>query len=289
MKKNIKTKKQKKPRATRQKQKQKQSVNVKVNIDQSKRSINKPPSKSNKQSPYIPIPPIMINPSTQTNPQINPFSFSDIKDVVRNVLGESINNRQASVQFVGEEMQNPYGMKTPGQNTSSKLYESIPKSEDETTFGDTYQNKIYPISDDYLDYIENQSTVSDLSSIFPNLSNEQTLTKNLNTPEEVSSSRDIFGLSPISMPYNDEIMKNQIKKQEKEIKRKEIDVTRGFDQIQKFEKKKEQQKQQEEMKNIIATSDMSIKELRGLYWANFKTSPGKMSKDNLIYKINTSK
>jgi hypothetical protein len=149
MKKNIKTKKEKKPRATRQKQRQKQSVNVKVNIDQSKRSINKPSSKSNKQ-PYIPIPPIMINPATQTNPQINPFSFSDIKDVVRNVLGESINNRQASVQFVGEEMQNPYGMKTPGQNISSKLYESIPKSEDNTTFGNSYQNRIYPF-DNWLD------------------------------------------------------------------------------------------------------------------------------------------
>ena len=185
MKKNIKTKKEKKPRATRQKQKQKQSVNVKVNIDQSKRSINKPSSKSNKQSPYIPIPPIMINPSTQTNPQINPFSFSDIKDAVRNVLGESINNRQASVQFVGEEMQNPYGMKTPGQNTSSKLYESIPKSEDDTTFGNSFQQKIYPFDnlidvDNEMESIRQQN--ESLSSIF-GISPNQTLSSKLNTNE----------------------------------------------------------------------------------------------------------
>jgi hypothetical protein len=181
MKKNIKKIKTKQ----KQKQRQKQSVNVKVNIDQSKRSINKPSSKSNKQPPYTPIPPIMINPSTQTNPQINPFSFSDIKDVVRNVLGESINNRQASVQFVGEEMQNPYGMKTPSQNVSSKLYESIPKSEDDTTFGNSYQNRIYPF-DNLIDVDKEMESIrqqnESLSTIF-GISPNQTLSSKLNTNE----------------------------------------------------------------------------------------------------------
>lgn len=282
MKKNIKTKKER--TKNKQKQKQKQSVNVNVRIDQSRKSINKNVGRATKQPLYPPLPPIMINPSAPTYSQANPFSFSDIKDVVRNVLGEAISNKLSNVKFIGEEMQDPYGMTTPQKNISSRLYDSITQT-DNTTFGD---NKVYPISDDYLDYIENQSYVSDLSSIFPNLSNEQTLTNNLNTPEEVSSSRDIFGISPISMPYNDELMKAQIKRQEKEIKNKEIDVARGFGQIQKLEKKKEQEKQKEELKKEIATEQMSTKELKDLYYFKTGKRAGNMKRDKLIYTINNS-
>jgi len=185
MKKNIKTKKEKKPRATRQKQKQRQSVNVKIHIDQSKKSINKPTSKTNKPPPYTPIPPIMINPATQTSSNVGPFSFSEIKDVVRNVLGESINNKQPTVQFVGEEMQNPYGMKTPQQNTSSKLYESIPQTEN-TTFSNEIQSRIHPFNnwidvDAEMESIKQQN--ESISAIFPNTPNEQTLSTKLNTQE----------------------------------------------------------------------------------------------------------
>jgi hypothetical protein len=183
------TTRQKKTRVTRQQQNKKEKDNVNVNIiriDQSKKSLNRTKGVSQpRQQPYIPIPPIMINPSTQTNPQINPFSFSDIKDVVRNVLGESINNRQASVQFVGEEMQNPYGMKTPSQNTSSKLYQSIPKSEEDTTFGNSYQNRIYPF-DDWIDVDKEKESIrqqnESLSTIF-GISPNQTLSSKLNSNE----------------------------------------------------------------------------------------------------------
>jgi len=170
---------------SRQKQKQKQSVNVKVNIDQSKRSINKPSSKSNKQ-PYIPIPPIMLNPSTQTSSQISPFSFSEIKDVIRNVMGEAINNKEPTVRFVGEEMKNPYDMKTPQQNTSSKLNESIERTAD-TTFGTSFQpSRIFP-SNYWIDVDEEKENIrqqnESLSAIFPKTPNDQTLSTKLNTDE----------------------------------------------------------------------------------------------------------
>jgi len=171
---------------TRQKQKQKQSVNVKVNIDQSKRSINKPSSKSNKPPPYIPIPPIMINPATQTSSQISPFSFSEIKDVIRNVMGEAINNKEPTVRFVGEEMKNPYDMKTPQQNTSSKLNESIERTAD-TTFGTSFlPSRILP-TDYWIDVDAEKENIKQqnesLSAIFPKTPNDQTLSTKLNTDE----------------------------------------------------------------------------------------------------------
>ena len=298
MKKNIKTKKEKKPRATRQKkprvtrqqQKKKEKDNVNVNIiriDQSKKSLNRTKGVSQpRQQPYIPIPPIMINPSTQTSPQINPFAFSDIKDAVRNVLGESINNRQSSVQIVGEDMQNPYGMKTPSQNTLSKLYQSIPKSEEDTTFGGTYENKnLFDDTEQENIKVENES----LSSIFPNLSNEQSLTAKLNisgneTPDNLTLSKKDVG-NPRPQIYNDK----NIKRNEKELKKKEIEVARGLNEIYKIEKKKEKQKQEEALKNKMATPNMTNKELRTIYYLNFNKPAGKMNRDELIFKINTKK
>jgi hypothetical protein len=197
MKKNIKKIK------TRQKQKQRQSVNVKIHIDQSKKSINKPTSKTNKPPPYTPIPPIMINPATQTSSNVGPFSFSEIKDVVRNVLGESINNKQPTVQFVGEEMRNPYDMKTPQQNTSSKLYDSIPNTG--STFGYNTQSKVYPF-DNWIDVDTEKESIrqqnESLSAIFKNAPNEQTLSTLLNTqdfetPPEMSLSSN--RISPTEM------------------------------------------------------------------------------------------
>ena len=141
MKKIIKTKK---PANTKTRQKQKQSVNVNVRIDQSKRSVNRKPTSTNKPPQYTPIPPIMINPTTSTNSNVSPFSFSEIRDVVRNVLGEAISNKEPTVKFVGEEMKNPYDMKTPQQNTKSTMNESILKSAD-TTFGTSFQpSRIFP-------------------------------------------------------------------------------------------------------------------------------------------------
>jgi hypothetical protein len=154
----------------------------------------------------------MINPTTQTTPQINPFSFSDIKDAVRNVLGESINNLPTG-RYVGQQMKNPYNMNTPQKYSESSLYESL--SQMDTTYDNSSdRNKIYPdflnlprynesqvdttygisMEDKILPYDEQNIETLSLSSIFPTQSNDQTLTPKLN---------ETFGVSPEDVVFEE--------------------------------------------------------------------------------------
>jgi len=250
MKKNIKKKvipvKKRKPQTAKKTTKQNVNVNV-IKIDQSRKSTGsrKPSSKSSYQ---IPMPSIVVNPSTNIGPSTNPFSLSDVKDTIRSMLGEKINiaTEQTGFNTLNQPPRNPYGFRDPGYETDSIIATTLNSKQTPKS------NKTYYSLDDNID---NMSELTDYSTDF-----FSPISYIKSTPLSVKSNQESLmskqSVKPEEESLGEQILNNPF------VPLKEYPLLKGFK--KKIEKKKYDKERNEKKKETtpVKLEDRNAKQLR---------------------------